>query len=302
MPVWCSGPDDERALGHPERARSSAEGRERSEQGGVVSEAALLQVAVAGVGVLGPGLTGWPQSATVLRTPSDWSAATTVVPPPNRLPSTERRRAGIGVKAAIVVADEACAMAGVAIDGMATVFTSASGDPETCHAMCEALAKPERLVSPTRFTNSVHNAPAGYWHIAAQSRSASTSLAAYDASLCAGLLEAATQCCASSAAVLLVACDIPYPEPLHALRPLSDVFACALLLVPAGGTGWPLTLTLGPQGEATHCASAALDALRRSIPTARVLPLLEALACDEPRTLRLDGAGLDLALQVAARR
>ena len=26
----------------------------------------------------------------------------------------------------------------------------------------------ERLISPTRFHNSVHNAPAGYWHIAAQ--------------------------------------------------------------------------------------------------------------------------------------
>lgn len=263
----------------------------------------MLQVAVAGVGVLGPGLTSWQRAATVLRTPSDWSAAATVVPPPNRLPSTERRRAGVGVKASIVVADEACAMAGVAIDGVATVFTSASGDPETCHAMCEALAKPERLVSPTRFTNSVHNAPAGYWHIAAQSRSASTSLAAYDASLCAGLLEAATQCCASGAAVLLVACDMPYPEPLHALRPLPDVFACALLLVPAGSAGaWPLTLSLGPHAEVTRCASADLDALRRSIPTARVLPLLEAMARDEPRELRLDGDGLDLALQVAARR
>jgi hypothetical protein len=267
-----------------------------------VSDVTTLHVAIAGVGVLGPGLSGWEQAATVLRTPSDWTAAATVVPAPNRLPSNERRRAGVGIRAAIVVADEACSMASVAIDGVATVFTSASGDPETCHAMCEALAKPERLLSPTRFTNSVHNAPAGYWHIAAQSRQASTSLAGYDVSVCAGLLEAAAQCGTSGRPVLLVACDIPFPAPLHARRPLPDVFACALLLAPQGSpAAWPLALSAGTRGESTRCRTAELDALRGSIPAARVLPLLEALARDESCTLVLDGDGLPLALRVAPR-
>jgi len=261
-----------------------------------------LDVTIAGVGVLGPGLRDWAQAAAVLRTPSDWTAAATVVPAPNRLPATERRRAGVGIRAAIVVADQACTMAGIAVDAVATVFTSASGDPETCHAMCEALARPERLLSPTRFTNSVHNAPAGYWHIAAQSRQASTSLAAYDASLCAGLLEAAAQCCSGRRPVLLVACDMPYPAPLHALRPLPDVFACALLLAPPGGpAGWPLMLSTAVRGEPTRCGNAELDALRRSIPAARSLPLLEALARDEPCTLVLDGDSLPLAVRVATR-
>jgi beta-ketoacyl synthase-like protein len=267
-----------------------------------MSGATRLRVAIAGVGVLGPGFSGWDQAATVLRTPSDWNAAATAIPTPNRLPSTERRRAGVGVRAAIVVADQACAMAGVAADSMATVFTSASGDPETCHAMCEALARPERLLSPTRFTNSVHNAPAGYWHIAAQSRQASTSLAAYDASLCAGLLEAAAQCGTSGSPVLLVACDMPYPAPLHALRPLPDVFACALLLVRSGHpAAWPLAMSLDTGGEPTRCGTVELDALRRSVPAARVLPLLQALARNELCALLLDGDGLDLALQVAPR-
>jgi len=265
-------------------------------------EGTTLNVAIAGVGLLGPGFSDWEQAATVLRTPSDWTAAATVVPAPNRLPATERRRAGVGIKAAIVVADQACAMAGVAVDSVATVFTSASGDPETCHAMCEALAKPERLLSPTRFTNSVHNAPAGYWHIAASSRQASTSLAAYDASLCAGVLEAVAQCCSSRRPVLLVACDMPYPEPLHALRPLPDVFAFALLLTPThSAAAWPLELALAGEGEATRCGTGELDALRRAIPAARALPLLEALARDEACSLRLDGDGQDLALHVGRR-
>jgi len=265
-------------------------------------DAALLNVAIAGVGVLGPGLSGWNQAVPVLRTPSDWSAAATVVPVPDRLPSTERRRAGVGIKAAIMVADQACTMAGIAADAPATVFTSASGDPETCHYMCEALAKPQRFLSPTRFTNSVHNAPAGYWHIAAQSSRASTSLAAYDASFCAGLLEAAAQCVASQSPVLLVACDMAYPAPLHALRPLPDVFACALLLLPPGSAAaWPLGMSPAAHAQPTRCGSAELDALRQAIPAARALPLLQAMAHNEPSTLVLDGEGLSLALQIAVR-
>lgn len=260
----------------------------------------VLHFGIAGVGLLGPGFAGWPQAAPLLRTPREWVCTATVVPAPNRLPATERRRAGLGVKAAVVVADEACAMAGIAVDRVATVFTSASGDPVICHALCEALAQPERLVSPTRFTNSVHNAPAGYWHIAAQSRCASTSLAAYDASAQAGLLEAATQCASSGAPVLLVASDMPYPEPLHALRPLPDVFAFALLLVPhADAAPWRAALSLRG-GASTACGTTELDALRRAIPAARALPLLEALARGAAAEVVLAGDGIDLTVQVGA--
>jgi hypothetical protein len=178
------------------------------------------------------------------------------------------------------------------------VFTSASGDPAICHAMCEALAKPDRIVSPTRFTNSVHNAPAGYWHIAVQSRRASTSLAAYDASANAGLLEAAVQCTSARTPVLLVACDMPYPEPLHALRPLPDVFAFALLLVPPPTSApWRLSVALGADGSA-RCDGDALEQLRQAIPAARALPLLQALAREQAASLVIEAGGLDLALEV----
>lgn len=262
---------------------------------------AALRFGIAGVGLLGPGFDSWAQAAPLLCAPREWVRRPTAAPAPGRLPATERRRAGVGVKAAVAVADEACAMAAIAVDRVATVFTSASGDPAICHALCEALAEAQRLVSPTRFTNSVHNAPAGYWHIAAQSRCASTSLAAYDASVQAGLLEAAAQCASSGAPVLLVASDMPYPEPLHALRPLPDVFACALLLVSAADAApWRAALSLRA-GGATPCASAELDTLRRSIPAARALPLLEALARGGEAEVALGGDGLDLTVQVSAR-
>jgi hypothetical protein len=266
-------------------------------------KSSAMQVGIAGVGLLGPGLADWTQAVPLLRTPSDWTSQPTVVPAPERLPPTERRRASVAVKAAVVVADQACAMAGLDVARVATVFTSASGDPQICHAMCEALAKPERVVSPTRFTNSVHNAPAGYWHIAAQSRAASTSLAAYDASANAGLLEAAVQCTAARAPVLLVACDMPYPAPLHALRPLPDVFAFALLLVPPSAAApWRLSVALTGTAEPARCEGEGLEHLRQAIPAARALPLLQALAREQRASMVIAAGGLDLALQVEPAR
>jgi hypothetical protein len=246
-----------------------------------------LRVWVRGVGLIGPGLPDWARGRTALCHPaSAWTRSATVVPAPERLPANERRRAGTVIKAALAAADQAVAMADSDPADLATVFTSSTGDPANCHALCEALATPERLVSPTRFTNSVHNAPAGYWHIATRSMRTSTSLAAYDASFGAGLLEAAVQCATGSHEVLLVACDVPYPEPLHALRPLSDTMAVALLLAPAAGGApgarralWSLTLELLAQPlPASPCAFAALEQLRLEIPAARALPLLCALA------------------------
>ena len=248
---------------------------------------ASLQVGVLGIGMLGPGLADWATAQLLLREPAGWVRATTVVPPPQRLPATERRRAGTVVKASIVVADQALEGSSIDAAGLATVFTSSTGDPLICHLLCEALALPGRLVSPTRFTNSVHNAPAGYWHIAAASRAPSTSLAAFDASFGAGLLEAAVQCQTTQAPVLLVACDMPYPEPLHALRPVADVFALALLLAPAAGRSLHLAITA--EGATTPCAHPGLEALRRTIPAARALPLLQALAGNAAASLFLEG-------------
>jgi hypothetical protein len=225
------------------------------------------------------------------------------VPAPQRLPATERRRAGNVVKASIVVADQALAGSDIDAATLPTVFTSSTGDPANCHLLCEALAAPERMVSPTRFTNSVHNAPAGYWHIAAASRAPSTSLAAFDASFEAGLLEAAVQCQATQAPVLLVACDVPYPEPLHAVRPVTDVFALAFVLAPSrpgatASTQGAMTVALQPDATASLCADAGLEALRRGIPAARALPLLQALAGTAAAELTLEGLP-GLALRVA---
>lgn len=253
-----------------------------------------LAVDVCGIGLVGPGLESWAAGAARLRDPATWQAAPTAVPAPMRLPATERRRAGAVVKLSIVVADEACAMAGLEPATLASVFTSSTGEPANCHVLCEALAAPERLVSPTRFTNSVHNAAGGYWHIAVQGRRPSTSIAAFDASFAAGLLEAAAQAVALGEPVLLVAADVPYPEPLHAKRPLADAFGVALVLRP----GTALRLRLADGGTPAACGHAGLDAVHDAIPAARALPLLMALARGGPARCALEAWGAGAQLEV----
>ena len=269
-----------------------------------------IDVQVLGVGLLGPGLASWDEARPVLKGELRHASAPTVVPAPQRLPAAERRRAGAAVKIAMAVADAACSQADIDPQGLATVFTSSNGDGANCHALLEALASTnpvDRLISPTRFTNSVHNAASGYWHITVAGRQASTSLCAHDESFSAGLVAALTQVHSLQAPVLLVASDSPYPEPLHAVRPLPDSMGVALLLAPPDWRGHHkriarLAVDMLPRGQAgpaTRCTRDGLEALRTAIPAARALPLLQALAQRDPAEVVVDAQG-SLALKIRA--
>ena len=250
-----------------------------------------LTVWIDGIGLLGPGLPSWAESRAVLRGTSRWQSAATALPPPARLPPAERRRAGAAVKLALAVADEAVAQAQLNPSTLATVFTSSSGEGVNCHLLCETLATPAPMVSPTRFTNSVHNAASGCWHIAVASRASSTSLCAFDGSLGAGLLEAATSVVLGRAPVLLVASDSPYPEPLNTVRPLPDHFGLALLLSPAATAHSIASMTIATTDGTdplSGCADPALETLRRAIPAAAALPLLAAVATAQLGPVVLD--------------
>jgi hypothetical protein len=240
-----------------------------------------LRVAVTGIGLCGPGLTSWAAAVEVLGGLRPRDAGATVLPVPARLPAAERRRAGSAVKLALAVADEAVARATLDPSTLATVFTSSSGEGSHCHALCETLASSTPMVSPTRFANSVHNAAAGCWHIAVQSRAPSTSLCGYDGSFGAGMIEAAVDVRVIGMPMLLVASDSPYPEPLHATRPLPDHFGVAFVLAPEPAPDAIAHLAIElvvADVRATACEDAGLEAMRRAIPAAAALPLLIALA------------------------
>jgi hypothetical protein len=260
-----------------------------------------LRACVEGIGLVGPGLASWAAAREALAGGAPYRRARTAVPAPQALPATERRRAGLAVKLALAAGLEAVANAKREAASLAAVFASSSGDGENCHAICEVLASDEREISPTRFHNSVHNAPGGYWSIATGAMAGVDSIAAFDASFSAGLLEALARLAAEPATpVVLVAYDAPYPEPLLATRPLPDAFAVALVLSSCADGAHPSIFAGLAQGAAEAMRDAGLEGLRREIPAARALPLLEILARGERGSTALEYLdGLALRVEVA---
>jgi len=261
-----------------------------------------MRVFVESVGILAPGLAGWAASREVLAGTAPYRAVELSLPNLDVLPAVERRRTGLPVKLAIAVGQDA--LAGSARSGaeLPTVFTSSGGDGEVIQEICVTLAGTDRQVSPTRFHNSVHNAPSGYWGIAMQSRAPSTSLCAFDWSFAAGLIEAATQASVAANAVLMIAYDLPYPEPLRSARPLSAPFAAALLLTRDRDSRSIAGLQLDVSRNRSHTSrldDAGLESLRRGNPSARGLPLLAALARQRPDDVVLEyvaGNAIDVAV------
>jgi Beta-ketoacyl synthase, N-terminal domain len=238
-----------------------------------------LRAYIEGVGVIGPGLAGWPHTADVLARRATREAAKTVLPAPAALPSAERRRTGPVVRAALAAAHEALAQSGRDAATLAAVFAASGGDGGNFHAICETLASDEPQLSPTRFHNSVHNAPAGYWSIATRAMAASNVLCAYDGSFAAGLLESLAQVSVDGVATLLVAYDTDYPEPLRHVRPIADAFGVALVLAPQKSERTLARIEAHlTDANAFTFADTDVEALRLSNPAARALPLLEALA------------------------
>jgi hypothetical protein len=273
-----------------------------------------LVAQIEGIGLLGPGLDDWTSSTALLEGRAPYMPQPTVLPAPEGLPPAERRRLGRVVKLALGVGLQATSRAGADPASLAAVFASSGGDGNNCHEICQALSLDERLISPTRFHNSVHNAAAGYWSIATGCRAASNAVCAYDASFAAGLLEAVTQVVVDRSRVLLVAYDAPYPPPLFVKRPIPEAFGVAFVLAPVAGSrpvaepslvAAPAVSAVGSRSRpndgslgrltlsfsdspADRMRDAALESLRASIPAARSLPLLYQLAIRKPAVVNID--------------
>ena len=250
----------------------------------------MITVFIEGVGIAGPGLDGWASARPVLAGLALYEPTPFSPKPISWLPPAERRRAGTAVRLAIGAGREALAHAERDPATMAMVFTSSSGDNDTVHDILCVLATEKREVSPTRFHNSVHNAPAGYWAVATGSREPSTSLCAFDDSFSAGLLDAAVRATVDQRPVTLSAYDHPYPEPLDHVRPIAGAFAAALVLTPEPTNRTLVRLAITPvhfDSDATPMPDTRLERLRLGNPAARSLPLLAAIARGGPAAIRL---------------
>ena len=249
-----------------------------------------MKLSIAGVGFVGAGFADWDAASEALR------AGTQPGSLPlgelgrflkaDRLPRTERRRAGKSARLSMTACWEAVESSGLDPAELPMVFASSTGDTEVLTHTCSALAEPERMVSPTRFHNSVHNAASGYWSIAVGTREPATAMAAHDETAAAGLLEAAMQATVDGRPVLLVIYDIPFPEPLCQAEPISEPLAVALVLQPSAKDSHAhLTLDLGEGGAVSRMQSDDWQPLCEGVPAGGILPLLEAIARGEAREL-----------------
>jgi hypothetical protein len=259
-----------------------------------------IQVAVLGIGAWSPQWTDWNSAMDVLCGKVDIAANVGARPAPSILPPTERRRAPESVLLGVEVALQACTMARVAPSGLPHVFASSYGELAISDYLCETLAKSPLDVSPIRFHNSVHNAPAGYWAIAAGCTRSSTAISAGDWTFGAGLLETALTIASNHAPALLSVYDVAATGPLRDVVACSTKFGVGFVLAPdRTDAAARLRIRRVADGKPTELASAAsvLHAVHRENPAARSLELLQAIARKESGVIRI-AAGPRLMLDV----
>jgi len=238
----------------------------------------MLSVFVDAISICAPGLEGWQDAKTILSGERKYTEFAIPKYVPKLLPANERRRTTPAIKLALQVAEAAMQQTDTPPNNICSVFATSEGDSGIVDKICTALMSDDPMVSPTQFHNSVHNAPAGYWAMATESRQASTSLSGYTGTYAQGLLEAATMVNTENLSTLLVAYDYPAPEPLSTAVPMKTAFATAQLLCPIQRPTSLARLDISLVTDKTIVTmdNPDLEAMRLGNPAARSLPLLQA--------------------------
>jgi beta-ketoacyl synthase-like protein len=260
---------------------------------------------VNGVALWSQRLPGWERSRRILAGLEPAPAEPAPRPAPELLPPTERRRAPDTVSVALEAASAACRSADLDPKSLPSVFSSMHGDLAITDYMCATMASTPALVSPTKFHNSVHNAAAGYWTIAADCTRPYTSLSAGEQSFGAGLLETCVQALTGRENVLLVAYDIDARGPLAPVANSRGLLSIALIVSPEPGPNtiahFDLDVIAG-DGQVASQARPENAALVAGNSTESGLPFVEALArggSHELLVLATPTLGLKMRMQVA---
>ena len=124
-----------------------------------------MKCKITGIGAWGGQFQNWSQLQAILAGAQLPKPDKPNSPKPEIIPANERRRAPLPVKLAVEVSWQATRAAQVDPQATACTFASGLGDTEITDYMCRALNTAEKVLSPTKFHNSVHNAAAGYWTI-----------------------------------------------------------------------------------------------------------------------------------------
>lgn len=202
-------------------------------------------------------------------------------PKPEVIPANERRRAPLPVRLAVESSWQAAQAANIDPADLNCVFVSALGDTQLTDYMCRVLAGETKMLSPTKFHNSVHNAAAGYWTISAGCRKPANSIAGFAESVPLALLEAITQCVFEQRPTLITFYDAPVSDVLQGLLRNRQPFAVSMVIAPLDSTARGAELQA--QVIEQNCDWPVLDldcVLQRCYdtnPTARILALLHSI-------------------------
>jgi len=166
----------------------------------------LPWVAVLGLGVWTPG---FPDVHAYL----GGASVPGVAQPAVELPPRLRRRASLLTRMMADVASQAARQARCPLRDVPLVMGSAFGELVTTMEMLEEL-ETDRLLSPFRFHNSVHNTAVGYLGMAHDDQRPSTAIAAGNDTVPAALLDARAWLAERGGDVLVLVGDEPLPQAL----------------------------------------------------------------------------------------
>ncbi len=191
------------------------------------------------------------------------------------IPPLLRRRSSQTMQLAFSAATLACKQAQRSPETLPSVFASVAGEIQTTDLLCTELAKPDGVISPSVFHNSVQNTVSGYWTIAQHCIQPASALAAGCDTFAMALLEAWCQLASLGGELLLVCYDENWPKYLDPGRG-EPAFACALAL--AAGAVEGSLLQIGRPHLGTERFPADWESLVANMPVLAAIPLLELAA------------------------
>jgi len=127
-----------------------------------------------------------------------------------------RRRASPLTRVAAHVLKSLCDEAGVDPSSLPTIYTSDFGEMQTTVHLMGMMTEDDGSLSPTWFSNSVHNAASGHLSIAVGSKAFSTAVAGGPGSVAIALVEAAGLLAAGAEQVAVLAIELPLVAPFEA--------------------------------------------------------------------------------------
>ena len=180
--------------------------------------------------VLAPGMTTLAQLRAICR--SNQAATFTEVlqlPPPEMLPANEHRRASQVVRLTQACIQQVLESSPFPVESLRSVFAADEGTGEVCQQVLQAVTT-RRRVSALLFSNSVQNAPSGYFSISWHNRQSSTVVSLGLESFASGLLCAVIEAISCQQPVLLVAYDPPMATPMDELLSIREATATAWII------------------------------------------------------------------------